>query len=56
MVASWVSYWVYSIGNDFINEIMGYGSGKHVYARIFGIFLAGVFVVFPTYKLTKKYL
>jgi len=38
MVASWVYYWVYSIGNDFINEIMGMGVAKtymHVFSEYF---------------------
>ncbi|KGF93805.1 hypothetical protein EU94_1192 [Prochlorococcus marinus str. MIT 9123] len=53
MVAVWVSFWVYSNINGFhpiFNRI------DQTYGNIFGIFLAGVFVVFPTYKLTKKYI
>ena len=53
MVAVWVSFWVYNTAIDFL-----YNSFEiwRAYGRIFGIFLAGVFVVFPTYKLTKKYI
>jgi len=53
MGAVWVSLWVYSIGNDF-HPI--FDRIDQAYGSIFGLFLAGVFVVFPTYKLTKKYL
>jgi len=54
MVAVWVSFWVYSIGNNFIND--SFYRIDYEYGQIFGIFLAGVLVVFPTYKLTKKFL
>ena len=53
MVAVWVSFWVYDTGIDFVYNSFGI---LQAYGRIFGIFLAGVFVVFPTYKLTKKYI
>tara|TARA_Y100001970_G_C14189667_1_gene834590 strand:+ start:601 stop:813 length:213 start_codon:yes stop_codon:yes gene_type:complete len=53
MAAVWASFFVYNIGIDFVYNSFGIW---RAYGRIFGIFLAGVFVVFPTYKLTKKYL
>ncbi len=53
MAATWLSYGVYNIGYYFIAYDVEI---DHTYGKIFGIFLAGVFVVFPTYKLTKKYL
>ena len=56
MAATWVSYWIYIIGNNIVHSFIGYGTGSGVNARIGGIFLAGVVVVFPTYKLTKKYI
>ena len=53
MVAVWVSFWIY----DTLMDYDVYSSGiPEEYRRILGIFLAGVFVVFPTYKLTKKYI
>ena len=58
MVAVWVSFWVYRNGYEFIYD--GNRSWDNVdrrtYGRIWGIFLSGIFVVFPTYKLTKKFL
>ena len=53
MVAVWISFFVFNIGYDFIYGGLGRDTA---YGNIFGIFLAGVFVVFPTYKLTKKYI
>ena len=52
MAAVWVSLFVFNIGCDLIAPT----TINDPYGRIFGIFLAGVFVVFPTYKLTKKYI
>ena len=53
MVAVWISFFVFNIGYDFIYGGLGRDTA---YGSIFGIFLAVVFVLFPTYKLTKKYL
>jgi hypothetical protein len=53
MVAVWISSWIYDIGFYFVYNSFGL---VEPYVNIFGIFLAGVFVIFPTYKLTKKYI
>ena len=52
MVAVWVSFWVYSNGYDFIYYANPSWDrvDRQTYGKIWGIFLAGVFVVFPTYK------
>ena len=56
MVAVWVSNIVYKIGYN-----IGYWNlpdlvDSDVSGHTFGIFLAFVIILFPTYKLTKKYL
>ena len=53
MVAVWVSFWIYDTAINFLSNSFQIWDA---YGRIFGILLAGVFVVFPTYKLTKKYI
>lgn len=56
MVAIWVSNLVYQIGYN-----IGYWElpdlvDRNVNGHIFGIFLAFIVILFPTYKLTKKYI
>ena len=53
MVAVWVSFWVYDIGYNFIAYDVDM---NYTYGKIWGVFWAGILVVFPTYKFTKKYL
>ena len=56
MVAVWVSNIVYKIGYNIgywnFPSIVEYKVSGH----IFGLFLAVVVILFPTYKLTKKYI
>ena len=56
MVAVWVSNIVYKIGYNICYWNLPELVDSDVSGHTFGIFLAFIVVLFPTYKLTKTYL
>ena len=56
LVAVWISNYVYEIGYNFGYWNLPQIVDPELSGKIFGLFLAVVVILFPTYKLTKKYL
>ena len=56
MLAIWVSNIIYQIGYNIGYWELPEKIDRDVSGHTFGIFLAFIVILFPTYKLTKKYL